>query len=306
MNLLIVGDPLRNLKPKTDSSLAIAREALLRSYTVHWTTAEDLFLWEGRVFARVEEFSGCAEGALPMTETVAEPLPLNNYDNVWIRKDPPFDVSYMSLCWLLALEENNVPMLNKPSLLLRYHEKLLPLEAVEKGFLKEEELIPSFLPTGKRFHVPANFPRGECVTKPWLGHGGKDVRRLEGPHTPEPYFFLQPLQKEVQRLGDRRVFFLDGDIIGSFPRIPAEGEIKSNIAAGGRGILRDMTKKELEIADRLGAFLKEIGVVFAGADMIGEKVSEVNITSPTGLITLHDIGGPRLAPLLLNFAEELS
>lgn len=305
MNFLIIGDPLRNLKPRTDTSLAMARESLLRTHTVHWTTAEDLFLWDGRVHARVEELTGCADASLPMTETIAEAQVLNSYDGVWIRKDPPFDSSYLSLCWLLALEERNVPMMNKPSLLLRYHEKMLPFEAMERGFVKQEELIPTFLPTGKRFHVPKDFPRGECVTKPWLGHGGKDVRAIAGPQTPEPYWLLQPLQKEIYRLGDRRVFFLDGDVIGTFTRFPPPGEIKSNIASGGRGEIREMNKRERELADRVGAFLKEIGIAFAGVDMLAEKVSEINITSPTGLLTYHEIGGPRLTPLLVNYAEQL-
>jgi glutathione synthase len=304
MNFLVIADPLRSIKPRTDTSLALVREALLRAHSVHWATAEDLFLWDGRLHVRTEEITGCAENSLPATETVREPQPLNSFDGVWIRKDPPFDSGYLSLCWLLALEENNVPMINKPSVLLRYHEKMLPLEAVEKGFLRQEEVIPTFLPTGRRLNLPADFPQGECVTKPWLGHGGKDVRVLESPHSPEPYFFLQPLQKEIHRTGDRRIFFLDGEVIGSFVRMPADGDIRSNIAAGGTGVLRDMTKKEAEIADRLGTFLKEIGVVFAGADMINERISEVNITSPTGFQTFHEIGGRRLAPLYLQYAEE--
>lgn len=305
MNFLIIGDSIRSLKPKTDTSLGMAREALLRMHTVHWATSEDLFLWDGRVHARVDNIKGCAEGSLPATETISEPAPLNSYDGVWIRKDPPFDVSYLSLCWLLALEENNVPMMNKPSLLLRYHEKMLPWEALERGFIRKEEVIPSFLPTGKRFKVPADFPRGECVTKPWLGHGGKDVQAIPAPHTPEPYQFLQPLQKDIYRTGDRRIWFLDGDVIGSFTRIPQPGEIKSNIASGGKGIMREMSKKERELADRVGAFLKDIGIAFAGVDMLAEKISEINITSPTGLLTYHDLGGPRLVPLLLNYAEAL-
>lgn len=303
MNFLIIGDNLRKLKPKFDSSLELAREALTRAHEVHWTTAEDLFLWEGRVFARVDQITGCAKDSLPATETVKEPQSINNYDGVWIRKDPPFDESYLSLCWLLALEENNVPMFNKPSVLLRYHEKMIPLEAVEKEYLRADELIPTYLPTGHRFPLPANFPRGETVTKPFLGHGGRDVEKHESAQAPEPYFFLQPLQKEITRTGDRRIFILDGEVIGSFVRLPAEGEIKSNIVAGGTGVLKEMNKKERELADRLGVYLKEIGVVFAGVDMINEKISEVNITSPTGLLTFHAIGGRRLAPLLLEYAE---
>jgi glutathione synthase len=305
MNFLLIGDPLRNLKPKTDTSLALAREALLRAHEIHWATPHDLFLWEGRVFARVEKITGCAVGSLPATETIEEPQAVNGYDGVWIRKDPPFDVSYLSLCWLLALEENNVPMLNKPSTLLRYHEKMLPWEALEKGFLRPDEVIPTFMPTGKRINVPTNFPKGECITKPWLGHGGKDVEVVPSPQSPEPYSFLQPLQKEVYKGGDRRIFVLNGDVIGSFARIPAPGEVKSNIAAGGTGVLRDMTRKEGEIADRVATFLQEAGIVFAGLDMIGEKISEINITSPTGFLTFRDIGGRNLATAYLEYAESL-
>lgn len=305
MNFLIIGDPIRNLKSKTDSSLAIAREALQRTYSVHWTTADDIFLWEGRVFVRAEEITGCAVGALPSTETVQEPQAINSYDCVMIRKDPPFDNSYLSLCWLLALEENNVPMINKPSALLRYHEKMLPLEALERGFLRADEVIPTFLPTGKRIPVPSNFPKGEAVIKPWLGHGGKDVERHPSPKSPEPYFLLQPLQKEVQKTGDRRIFVLDGEIIGSFVRLPPEGEIKSNIASGGKGILKDMTPQEKDTAMRAADFLKEIGITLAGMDMINGKISEINITSPTGFLTYHEIGGSRLAPLVVNLAESL-
>jgi glutathione synthase len=306
MQFLIIGDPLRSLKAKSDTSLALVREALLRTHTVHWCTHEDLTLWDGRVLARVDEITGCAEGSLPAIETVSETQPLNSYDGVWIRKDPPFDQSYFSLCWLLALEENNVPFVNKPSLLLRYHEKMLPLEAVEKGFLKPEEIIPTFLPTGRRLMVPAEFPKGECVTKPWLGHGGEGVRKLESPKSPEPYWFLQPFQKDVTRTGDRRIFILNGEVIGSFARIPAEGDIRANLAAGGHGVFGEMNRKEAALADRLGDFLKDLGIVFAGADMIGEKISEVNITSPTGFQTYHELGGRRLAPLYLNFCEELT
>lgn len=306
MNFLIIADPLRSLKAKTDTTLALVREAVMRTHTVHWCTHEDLTLWDGRIFARVDEITGCADNSLPVIEQVKETQALNSYDGIWVRKDPPFDSSYLSLCWLLALEEKNVPFLNKPSLLLRYHEKMLPLEAVERGFLRAEEIIPTFLPTGRRLSVPAEFPQGECVTKPWLGHGGEGVRKLESPRTPEPYHFLQPLQKEVTRTGDRRIFILNGEVIGSFARMPAEGDIRANLAAGGHGVMRDMNKKEAELADRLGDFLKEIGVDFAGADMIGEKISEVNITSPTGFQTFYELGGRRLAPLYLDYAEALT
>ena len=305
MMYLIIGDPIKTLKAETDTSLAMAREAIHRTHEIHWATDEDLFLWQGRVHVRTEKFTGCREGSLPSTELVREPIAINEFDAVWIRKDPPFNDRYLSLCWLLSLEEKNVPIINPPSKLLRYHEKLIPLEAVEAGYLDEKEVIPTFLPTGKRFNIPKDFPRGEAITKPWLGHGGKDVKRLPSPQTPDPWSFLQPLQKEIWHTGDRRVFILDGEVIGSFVRMPPEGEVKSNIASGGKGILKDMTKDEAAIAARIADYLKEIGIVFAGVDLLAGKISEVNITSPTGFLTYHAIGGPRLVHKYLDYVEAL-
>ena len=305
MMYLIIGDPIKNLKVETDSSLAMAREALNRTHEIFWATDEDLFLWDGRVQVRVEKITGCREKSLPTTELVKEPMALNGFDAVFIRKDPPFNDRYLSLCWLLALEEGNVPMLNPPSKLLRYHEKMLPLEAVEAGYLRKEEIIPTFLPTGKRLNVPKDFPRGEAVTKPWGGFGGQDVKRLPSPQTPEPWWFLQPLQAEIWAKGDRRVFILDGEVLGSFVRLPPEGEIKANIASGGRGVLREMSRDEADLAERTANFLKEIGIVFAGVDMLAGKISEINITSPTGFETYHSIGGPRLVHRYMDFVEGL-
>lgn len=301
---LIIGDPMKNIRPKADTSLIIAREMLLRTYEVHWATDQDFYLWDGRVFVRPEKITECSAGSYPSLEVAPEQA-INSYDGILIRKDPPFDNSYMSLCWLLALEENNVPILNRPSLLLRYHEKMLPFEAVEQGFLKKEDLIPSFLPTGPKIKLPANFPRGPSITKPWLGHGGKDVRLLEGPRSPDPYFFLQPYQKEVQTTGDQRIFILDGEVIGSFTRIPAAGEVKSNLVAGGSAAAKVMNKRERALAEATGEFLKHLGIQFAGVDMIHEKISEINITSPTGFQAYHEVGGSHLGSPLVTYLEGL-
>lgn len=305
MQFLLIADPMKDLKPATDTSLGFARDALIRGYTVHHCTTEDIFFWHGRVHARVENLVDCREGGLPSTELIKEPLALNEYDGVWVRKDPPFDQNYLNLCWLLALEESNVPMVNKPSLLLRYHEKMLPWEALDRGFLSPDEVVPTYVPGGRRLPVPKDFPRGECVMKPWLGHGGKGVKKVPSPQSPEPWEILQPLLPEVMETGDRRVFILDGTVIGSFTRIPPPGEIKSNIASGGTGIIRPMTPTEERVADNVASFLKEIGIVFAGVDMIGGRVTEINITSPTGLLTYRQIGGPGLTGKFIDYVETL-
>jgi glutathione synthase len=303
MRFLFIADPIRKLKPKSDTTLSIVRECLSRSHEAHWCTGEDLCLHEGRVQARVENVTDCSRGGLPQMEAVEGLEVLNGYDAVWIRKDPPFDQSYLGLCWLLAYEEGNVPMLNKPSVLLRYHEKMLPWEAVERGFLRESDLIPTFLTTGPRFRVPKEFPVGPSVKKPFFGHGGQGVRSLEAPQSPDPFEILQPFQPEIRTKGDRRVFVLDGEIIGSFVRFPAEGDIRANLAAGGSASLRDLSTKERDVAENTAAFLKEIGCTFAGLDLIGDKLSEINITSPTGFEAYHELGAPRLAPRVVDWAE---
>lgn len=306
MNFLIIGDPVHKLKAKTDTSLALAREALSREHEVHWAEIQDLNLWNGRVYVRTQKIVSCTEGSIPHTEAgYLEPEAINSFDGIWIRKDPPFDSNYMSLCWLLALEEANVPMLNKPSLLLRFHEKMLPLEAVERGHLTESEVIPTFLPFGARAKIPTDFPAGEAVSKPWLGHGGAGVERLAKAITVPAFTILQPLQSAVQRTGDRRVFILDGNVIGSFVRMPAAGGIISNIAAGGTAVMKEMNAREKAITERVAAFLKEIGIAFAGVDMMNEKISEINITSPTGFRTYHGVGGPRLEKFYMDYAESL-
>lgn len=306
MNFLIIGDPLNKLNPKSDTSLAMAREALVRQHEVHWAQIDDLLFWEGRVHVRTQKIINCTEGGLPHTEQgFVDPESINSFDGIWIRKDPPFDQNYLSLCWMLALEEDNVPMLNKPSLLLRYHEKMLPFEAVERGHLTHNEIIPTFLPFGNRFRIPQSFPRGECVSKPWFGHGGSGVQRHPEAQSVQPFRLLQPLQSAVQKTGDRRIFVLDGTVIGSFVRMPQSGSIISNLAAGGTAIQREMNPKEKALAEKTANFLKEIGIVFAGLDMIDEKISEINITSPTGFVAYHGLGGVRLERLYLDYVEEL-
>lgn len=302
MEFLIIADSVDSLKPKADTTLVILREALKRGHEVYWATDQDFSFWAGRVRARVQKVESCADGVLPLMQNEKEERDINSFEGVWIRKDPPFDSNYFSLCWLLALEENNVPFLNRPSILLRYHEKMLPFEACERGFLQSSDLVPSLIATGTRHSVPKNFPRGESVIKPWLGHGGKGVEKLAEPQSPKHWQILQPLLP-VEKMGDRRVFFLNGERIGDFIRYPAAGKIQANLAQGGKAAMKELSRKELAICEKLGEFLQETGIQFAGVDLLAEKVSEINITSPTGFAALVELNGPRLAVNYLNFAE---
>jgi glutathione synthase len=311
LKFLIVADSLEHLHPLTDTSLAIARETFARKHGVWWATGADLYMENGKVRVHARRCVSLDPDVVPVLGDVEERA-VRDFSAVWIRKDPPFDTSYVSLCWLLSLEEKNTCMLNPPSLLLRYHEKLVPFEAVAAGFLKKSETVPTHI--GDSGSARAFLQAGDfdpAVRKPFLGFAGADVKKFSwkaGDALPkqEALELTQPFLAEISKVGDRRILFLGGQIIGDFVRLPKAGEIVSNIARGGTGHLVPMNARQKAVAQRLGKFLKKVGIVFAGADMIGHLISEVNITSPTGLRTFQSVGGPDLTPKIVSYVERLA
>ncbi len=308
MKTLYIGDPFPRLKPATDSSLALVREDLKRKNKVFWAEPSALRLEQGKLWVSAMPCVQCDEGMTPEVGTNQEKA-LRDFNVVWIRKDPPFDSEYTSLCWLLALEEKSVLMVNRPSLLLRYHEKLLPFEAHAQGFLSAKDLIPTHV--GSAGTARDFLKRGGidwAIRKPFFGFGGADIKRFQVgdskrlPNEDE-LELTQPYLEEISTLGDRRVFFLAGRYIGDFVRLPQAGEVVSNIARGGRAAVLPLTAKQKTVVDRLGKFLKKVGIVFAGADMIGSRVSEVNVTSPTGLLSYRQLTGIDLVPRILDYIE---
>jgi len=308
MNFLVVADSVARLKPAGDTTLVIARAARRRGHTVAWCEPSGVRLSGSAVECVAREVESCAEGTLPVLglETA---VAIERYDGVWIRKDPPFDAAYMRFCWLLATAERQVWMANRPSLLVRYHEKLIPLEAVAQGFLGADDVIPTYSgdPAGAR-EFAGKHGRDGTVVKPFLGHGGNDIQRYPAPGLPKgvepgPDSLVQPFLPEVLTHGDRRVFFLDGECIGHFARIPAPGGFVSNLAQGGTAHASPLTPAEQAVVKKLGAFLKSTGFVLAGADLMGARVSEVNVTSPTGLVSLANLDGGNPGERVLIFAE---
>lgn len=311
MRVLVVADPLEKIRPTSDTSLALVRASLNRRHKVDWAAAEGVEIHDNQVLVESQPVENCEKGTLPVLGK-NKWRRLTEWDACFIRKDPPFDSSYVKLCWCLALEEKRVWMLNRPSLLLRYHEKMLPFEAMAQGFLKSKDLIPTHigrLSRAKAFVDGIKFT-GDVVVKPFLGFGGGSVQRLRREaftQIPESEFsdsLVQPFQEAISSGGDRRVFFLEGRIVADFVRLPPKGGFVSNLAQGGSGEMRPMTNTEKSVAARVGKFLKAVGVVFAGADMIGPLVSEINITSPTGLRKVEEFTGHDFAQDVLVLAEK--
>lgn len=316
MRVLIFGDPISGLSPKGDTSLSLIREGLKRGYEFHWATLEDFFLKETKLFCFTEKITACQPEKLPEKEAKKRSWDhakeVSSFDTVWIRKDPPFEVLYLSLCWLLSIETKETLILNHPLSLCQYHEKLLPVLAVREGYLDESDIHPFFLSTGKQFEFPKEMDHKNLVSKPWYGFGGRGVRTWKsldeieafGDHLKKEYVIFQEQVKDIETKGDRRVFYLDAKQCGSFVRLPKKGMVQSNLAQGGSAILRDMSDQEKKVSLKVEKFLKDKEIFFSGIDLMDGKVSEINITSPTGFETLKELTGIRLDERYCDLVEE--
>ncbi len=279
---VFIADPLYQLKRESDSSLALAQSAERSGMKVYWTHPKDLEFKSGEVWASLSD----------LQEKSFLNANLETFDLVFIRKDPPFDTDYIQLCWLTSLLKKPL-IVNRPEVLLNFHEKLIPFFALKEGVLQPDEVIDTYL--GKKYQ--GTFPR---IAKPFLGHGGEGVRRVESQNELIEGDLIQPILEEVKLTGDRRVLFWNGELLGHFSRIPPQESYISNLAQGGTAKLTALTPKEENIIQRLGRFLMQKQILFAGADFIADKVSEVNITSPTGLRTLEKMAGINLADRIIQ------
>lgn len=317
MKFLIAADPMEGLKPQSDTSLAFAHEALSRGHEVFWATDQDIGLRNSVVYALSWCILSCPEGELA-TLGKSELKPISSFDGVWIRKDPPFEESYVTLCWLLSLEEHRVAILNPTRALLRFHEKLIPPYLLSMGFVQPDDLLPTFLSCrGMNSHdlerswSPEARKSGRFVTKPWLGYGGNGVEiwdsldeAAQATTEKQGRSLIQPWSEEILTLGDRRVHFMDFRAQGNFVRLPRPGSQLANLAQGGSAVLRPLTSDEERICRGIERFLESEGICFAGVDLLAGKLSEVNITSPTGLLMLKKLGGPDLAQKYVDIAEK--
>ncbi|MBI4238503.1 MAG: hypothetical protein HY696_08835 [Deltaproteobacteria bacterium] len=311
MQILIIGDSLAKLRPQSDTSLALAHAALQRGHAVWWGEAERVVFWERATMTHAVPLTACVSKSLPVVGAETR-CAIDQFDLVVIRKDPPFDDSYVRLCWLLLPYEGRVTISNRPSALLTHHEKMIPWLARAAGALRDDEVHPTCVTADAavaRDYVLAH-PAPAWVVKPWLGFGGGAVQQAADAAAvaalvaaaSEPQL-VQPLLPAVATGGDRRVFLLGGRVVGSLVRIPKPGSIVSNLAAGGRAELRPMDAATQDRCERLARYLHEAQIDFAGADCIAGIVSEVNITSPTGLVALTRIDGEDLVPQWLDLLE---
>lgn len=312
MKILVIGDPVESLNPRLDASLYWARHLFEKSHSVFWAEPTDLSWLQHELFvyASAWEQAGSRK-ELPKFKKSSKQK-VSGFDWVLIRKEPPVEETYIQMA--LMLQNLSGPrFFNQPELLLRFHEKNLPLMLCGKGILEKEDVMPSCLSSKSEdwSQFVKENPASHYIVKPWSGHGGRGVQR----YTKEellsflnraelsPQSILQAYNPAVETKGDRRVIILRGEIIGNFVRLPKEGSYLANLIHGATTQKMDSSTKEKSIARRVADWSREVGLDFIGIDLIAERLTEINITCPTGILIEEDLTGQSLWPFFESYFE---
>ena len=295
LNVAVQMDPIDRIDIRADSTFRIMEEAQARGHRLFYYTPDRLALDEGRVTARgwpveVRRVAGDHFSLGPEQE-----VDLADWDVVWLRQDPPFDMGYITTTHILERVHPATLVVNDPFWVRNYPEKLLVLGFPE---LTPPTIVARDLATLKAFKAR----HGDVILKPLYGNGGAGVFRLDPNDrnftalwelfagiSREPLIaqkFLPAVEK-----GDKRVILVDGEPVGAINRVPLEGETRSNMHAGGTPMKVELTPRDREICAAIGPLLREKGQIFVGIDVIGDWLTEINLTSPTGLQELERFDG---------------
>ncbi|MEE2944274.1 MAG: glutathione synthase [Pseudomonadota bacterium] len=300
-------DPIDAVDINADSSFRIAEEAQARGHQLFYYSPDQLAYEEGVITARGHSMVVRREQGNHVDLGPLEKVDLSDFDVIWLRQDPPFDMHYITSTHLLDRLKDDVLVVNDPFWVRNYPEKLLVLDFPE---LTPPTTIARDLETIKEFKAKHQ----DVILKPLYGNGGAGVFRLDANdrnlsslHELFTGFSREPLivQKFLPDVsnGDKRVILVDGEPVGAINRVPAAGETRSNMHVGGRPEKIGLTERDLEICAAIGPLLKEKGQVFVGIDVIGDYLTEINVTSPTGIQELERFDGVNIAEKIWEAIE---
>lgn len=300
-------DPIGSVNIDADSTFRIALEAQTRGHSLFFYTPDKLAYREGRVVAHGFPIELRREKGNHVSYGDEVEVDLADFDVVWLRQDPPFDMGYITTTHLLDMIHPKTLVVNDPFWVRNFPEKLLVLRFPD---LTPPTLIARDLATIRAFKAT----HGDIILKPLYGNGGAGVFRL-GPddrnlaslHELFSGINREPLiaQKFLPAvsLGDKRVILVDGEPVGAINRVPQPGETRSNMHVGGRAEKVELTARDREICARIGPTLRDNGQVFVGIDVIGDWLTEINVTSPTGIQELERFDGTNTAAKIWDVIE---
>ena len=307
LKVAIQMDPIELVDIDADSTFRIAEEAQTRGHDLFYYNPSKLILDNGVVNAKGCKLKVMREQGNHFELGREQLVNLNDFDVVWLRQDPPFDMGYITYTHILDRLGPDTLVVNDPFWVRNYPEKLLVLDF--------PDLIPPTV-IARDINVLKEFKskHQDIIIKPLYGNGGAGVFRL-GPDDKnisslhelfsginnEP-LIAQKFLPDVSK-GDKRVILIDGTPVGAINRVPAQGETRSNMHVGGRPEKIELSERDLEICAKIGPLLKEKGQIFVGIDVIGPWLTEINVTSPTGIQELERFNNENIAGLIWDSIE---
>jgi glutathione synthase len=307
LKVAIQMDPIELVDIDADSTFRIAEEAQTRGHDLFYYNPSKLILDNGVVNAKGCKLKVMREQGNHFELGREQLVNLNDFDVVWLRQDPPFDMGYITYTHILDRLGPDTLVVNDPFWVRNYPEKLLVLDF--------PDLTPPTV-IARDINVLREFKNEhqDIIIKPLYGNGGAGVFRL-GPDDKnisslhelfsginnEP-LIAQKFLPDVSK-GDKRVILVDGKPVGAINRVPAQGETRSNMHVGGRPEKIELSERDLEICAKIGPLLKEKGQIFVGIDVIGHWLTEINVTSPTGIQELERFNNENIAGLIWDSIE---
>src|SRR4051812_41311286 len=302
LNVAVQMDPIERINIRGDSTFALLLEAQARGHSLTYYTPDRLAQVGGRVFAAVQPVTVRDEVGNHFTLGESRRIELSTLHVILLRQDPPFDLAYITTTHLLERIHPKTLVVNDPASVRNAPEKVFVTEFPD---LMPPTLISRDIDAIKAFRKT----HGDIVMKPLYGHGGGAVFRI----TAEDLNFgslydmfanifreqwvTQKFLPEIKH-GDKRIILVDGEYAGAVNRIPASDDLRSNMVRGGAAAVTEPTKREIEICKRLGPALSERGLLFVGIDVIDGYLTEINVTSPTGIRAVKALGGPDVAAMI--------
>ncbi|MBF0356735.1 MAG: glutathione synthase [Alphaproteobacteria bacterium] len=300
-------DPIESIQIDADSTFMLALEAQARGYVLYHYAPNRLALENGRLTALAHPLSVRPEKGNHFTLGDPTRLDLASVDVVLMRQDPPFDMAYITATHLLERIHPQTLVVNDPAQVRNAPEKLFVT-------LWPDLMAPTLITSDREAILDFRARQGDIVMKPLYGNGGAGVFHV----TPQDeninallemftQLYREPIvvQKYLPevRQGDKRIILVDGKPMGAVTRVPPEGEARANLHVGGKAVAALLTARENHICERIGPELKARGLIFVGIDVIGDCLTEINVTSPTGIQEINRLSGTRIEADVWNAIE---
>ena len=301
-------DPLESINIKADSTYILALEAQKRGYRLFHYLPDNLIYENGRVSALGNAFKLFPNKKIFFKKSKIQKIFLDDYDVVLVRQDPPFNMSYITATYLLEMVSSKTLILNDPKSIRDNPEKL--------SMLNFKNIIPPTL-ISENMEQCLNFQKKykKTIIKPLYGNGGEGISKLEGTNTLLKRKILKLISKYKQPIviqkylkeiieGDRRIILIDGEYVGSVARIPKKGSVTANFHTGGTAKKVGLVRRDKKICSILKPFLKKKKLFFTGIDVIGNYLTEINVTSPTGIQEINKLNRVKLEEFFWDRVEK--